>query len=115
MPGYKKPCRFCGKLVEENSAFCPFCTKAHPHQAVCPHCFAPISPGWSVCNKCGKALIINCPKCGNAVGPDGDVCEKCGAVVRYRCPTCAAVVAPGEKRCNRCGAKLAEFWKGKNV
>jgi predicted amidophosphoribosyltransferase len=111
MPGFKKPCRFCGKLVDENSAFCPFCTKAHPHQAMCPHCFAPISAGWTVCNKCGKDLLTPCPKCRNSVGPDDDVCPKCGTVIRYRCPTCAAVITKDEKRCGRCGTKLKDFWK----
>jgi len=113
MPGYKRPCRFCGNLVDENSAFCPFCSRAHPLQSVCPYCFAPLSAGWTICNKCGKPLQIPCPKCGNPTGPDLDVCEKCHSVVRYRCPTCAAVVLPGASRCNRCGAKLKDFWKGK--
>jgi len=113
MPGYKRPCRFCGKLVDENSAFCPFCSRAHPLQSVCPYCFAAISAGWTICNKCGKPLEIPCPKCGAPVGPDFDVCEKCHSVVRYRCPTCAAVIVPEASRCNRCGAKLKDFWKGK--
>ena len=111
MPGYKKPCRFCGKLVEENSAFCPFCARAHPHQAVCPYCLAPIAADWTVCNKCGRQLVIPCPKCGSPVGADIDACGNCGTVVRYRCPSCAAVVAPGERRCSRCGHKLKDFWK----
>ena len=115
MPGYKKPCRFCKNLVDENSAFCPFCGRAHPHQMVCPYCFAPIAEAWTVCNKCGKALVIPCPKCGSPAGPDADVCGNCHAVVRFRCPSCAAVVAPAEKRCTRCGAKLKDFWKSKGV
>ena len=115
MPGYKKACRFCGKLVDENSAFCPFCSRAHPHHAVCPYCSAPIETGWTLCNKCGRALVTACQKCGSPAGPDTDVCEKCGAVVRYRCPSCAAVVVSGEKVCNRCGNKLKDFWKSNRV
>jgi RNA polymerase subunit RPABC4/transcription elongation factor Spt4 len=111
MPGYKRPCRFCGNLVEENSAVCPFCARAHPLQMVCPYCFAPIAADWTVCNQCRRPLIVACPKCGNPVGPDSDVCEKCRTVIRYRCPACAAVVPLGEKKCPRCNAKLKEFWK----
>ena len=111
MPGYKRPCRFCGKLVDDNSLVCPFCSRAHPLQPVCPYCVAPIDLAWTVCNTCGKPLTIRCPKCGSPVGPDTDVCEKCQERVRYRCPTCAAVIAPDSKRCGRCGAKLKDFWK----
>jgi predicted amidophosphoribosyltransferase len=113
MPGYKRPCRFCGNLVDENSTVCPFCTRAHPLQMVCPYCMAPIQATWTVCNSCTKPLNIPCPRCGAAVGPDLDVCEKCQSVVRYRCPACAAVVAPDSKRCARCGTKLKEYWKSK--
>jgi len=113
MPGYKKPCRFCGQLIDENSIYCPFCTRAHPHQMVCPYCFAPITPQFTLCNKCGKPLVIQCPKCQAPVGPDTDVCERCKNVVRYRCATCAAVIVPVEKVCNRCGAKLKDFWKAR--
>jgi len=111
VPGYKHPCRFCGQLVEANSPYCPHCTRPHPHQMVCPWCFAPIQAGWRACNKCGRSLIVRCNKCGNEVGPDSDACEKCGTVIRHRCPTCAAVVTPGDRRCARCGQKLGEFWK----
>src|SRR3989337_970986 len=111
VPGYKHPCRFCGQLVEANSPYCPHCTRPHPHQMVCPWCFAPIQAGWRACNKCGMSLIVRCNKCGNEVGPDSDACEKCGTVIRHRCPTCAAVVTPGDRRCARCGQKLGEFWK----
>ncbi len=27
MPGYKRACRFCGQLVDEDSVVCPFCTR----------------------------------------------------------------------------------------
>ncbi|HKZ64394.1 MAG TPA: zinc ribbon domain-containing protein, partial [Thermoplasmata archaeon] len=77
MPGYKRACRFCGQLVEANSAYCPFCRRAHPHQMVCPWCMAPIQADWQACNKCGKALAIPCAKCGNPVGPDADACATC--------------------------------------
>jgi len=115
MPGFKHPCRFCGKLVDANSAYCPFCARPHPHQLACPWCLAPIQPDFQVCNKCGKRLIVLCAKCNAPVGPDGDACGQCGTVARYRCPTCAAVVGPGEKECGRCGAKLKDLWKTKGV
>ena len=113
MPGYKRPCRFCGNLVDENSAACPFCSRAHPLQMVCPHCFAPVQAAWTVCNACAKPLVIPCPRCNAPAGPDDDTCGKCHSVVRYRCPACAAVIAPGAKRCERCGTKLKDFWKSK--
>lgn len=115
MPGYKRPCRFCGNLIDENSAACPFCSRAHPLQMVCPNCFAPVQPGWKVCNACAKPLVVACPRCGAPAGPDDDVCGKCSAVVRYRCPACAAVITPGAKRCERCGTKLKDFWKSKGL
>ena len=111
MPGYKRACRFCGQLVEANSAYCPFCRRAHPHQMVCPWCLAPIQADWQACNKCGKALAIPCAKCGNPVGPDADACATCGTVARYRCPTCAAVVAAKARQCDRCGFALKDYWK----
>lgn len=115
MVGYKKPCRFCGNLVEELSVMCPFCGRAHPLQAVCPYCIAPIQPGWAVCNTCTKPLVIPCPRCGAQVGPDTDVCDRCKTVVRYRCPTCVVVIAVGDKKCPRCGTKLKEYWKSKGL
>ncbi len=115
MPGYKQACRFCGQLVDENSNVCPFCGRAHPLHAVCPNCVAPIQSGWTVCNTCGKPLVIPCPHCGAPVGPDTDVCEKCRTVIRYRCPACAAIVSAGAKRCDRCGAKLKDYWRSKGL
>jgi len=115
MPGFKQPCRFCGQLVDANSASCPFCARPHPHQMVCPYCVAPIQAGWQVCNKCGQRVVVPCAQCNAPIGPDGDVCAQCGKVARYRCPACAAVVTAGEKNCNRCGTKLKDFWKSKGV
>lgn len=115
VPGYLRPCRFCGKLVEENSVFCPFCARPHPLIAVCPYCLAPISPGWTLCNACGQPLVIPCPKCSSPVGPDTDECERCHAVVRYRCPSCAAVIALKSKRCERCGSSLKKYWVSKGL
>ncbi len=111
MPGYKRACRFCGQLVDEDSVVCPFCTRAHPLVPVCPYCVAPIDLAWTVCNSCKKPLTVACPKCTSPVGPDTDVCEKCHAVVRYRCPACAVVVVLDAKKCGRCGAKLKDYWK----
>lgn len=111
MPGYKRPCRFCGNLVEENSTTCPFCSRTHPLEMVCPYCVAPVQPAWTTCNVCGKPLSVVCARCGATIGPDLDACEKCHAVARYRCPACQAVVSLGAKRCDRCGAKLKELWK----
>lgn len=115
MPGYKKPCRFCGKLIDDDSAACPFCARAHPMQAVCPYCMAPIDLAWATCNVCGRPLTIACPKCRSPVGPDTDVCERCHEHVRFRCPTCAAVVGAGSKRCERCGTKLKDYWKSQGL
>ena len=115
MPGYKRPCRFCGQLVDETSNTCPFCGRAHPLQMVCPYCMAPVQANWVLCNTCGKNLTVPCPKCGTPAGPDNDVCANCHTVIRYRCPTCAAVISPGAKTCARCGAHLKDFWKSRGL
>ena len=30
MPGYKHPCKYCGKLVSFDDNVCPFCGKVNP-------------------------------------------------------------------------------------
>lgn len=111
MPGYKRACRFCGQLVDEDSVCLPVLHSGPSFTAGLSVLRRSIDLAWSLCNACKKPLTIPCPKCASPVGPDTDVCEKCHTVVRYRCPACAAVVVLDAKKCERCGAKLKDFWK----
>ncbi len=86
MPGYKHPCRYCGKLVEADFNICPFCGKTTPTGPLrCPKCRYPIEEGYKVCAHCGLALEISCPKCGKPTffGPN---CQVCNTVLTYEDP-----------------------------
>src|SRR5665647_2101471 len=86
MPGYKKPCRYCGKLAEPDANVCPFCGTIDPAGPPrCPKCRSPIQKGAKVCGSCGFSLEITCGSCGKITFPD-TYCEHCRNKVAVKCP-----------------------------
>ena len=51
----KKPCPYCGEMVEEDDKFCP---------------------------ACGKPLAHACPACGTTVEADNKFCPECGSPLK---------------------------------
>jgi hypothetical protein len=107
MPGFMRPCRYCGKLVPPDSGACPYCGKVRPLESPrCPRCRSPIEAGWQKCAACGASLRIKCPGCGKETF-FGDYCEACSAPLTTVCPNkkCKTEQPPGEK-CIKCGKPL---------
>lgn len=43
MGGYKQSCRYCGKLISDDSNVCPYCGKVNPLGPLrCPKCKNPV-------------------------------------------------------------------------
>lgn len=108
MSGYKKPCRYCGELVEPDSDFCPVCGKEDPSgPARCPDCRAPVQESWKLCNKCGRSLIVKCPKCGKDTFL-AMYCRNCNEKLVIVCPDpkCNTEQPVGNDKCIKCGKAL---------
>jgi len=108
MPGYKHPCRYCGKLIEAEANVCPFCGKINPLGPLrCPKCRNPIEKDYLVCPDCGLKLKILCPKCGKETF-FGDYCEACGQRLTVICPNprCKFEQPPVGENCLKCGKPL---------
>lgn len=108
MPGYKHPCRYCGKLIEAEANVCPFCGKVNPLGPLrCPKCRNPIQKGWKKCSNCGLSLEVDCPKCGKMTF-FGDYCEHCDARLVVVCQNskCKMEQPPIGDKCIRCGKPL---------
>jgi RNA polymerase subunit RPABC4/transcription elongation factor Spt4 len=108
MPGYKIPCRYCGKVIPPESNICPICGKANPIFLRCPKCKNLIEKGWVNCSSCGLSLKVICPKC-RAETFFGDYCEKCGSPLTVVCPNpkCRFEQPPIGDKCTRCGKPLS--------
>lgn len=108
MPGYKKACKYCSKLVEADAAACPFCGKVNPVDSLrCPKCRAPTEQGWIACTSCGMSLQLNCPKCGKPTF-FGDYCAHCNGRLTIVCPNrrCQTEQPPLGEKCIKCGKRL---------
>lgn len=107
MPGYKLPCRYCGKVIPPQSNVCPICGKANPIFLRCPRCKDLIEKGWVNCPSCGLSLKVTCPKC-KAETFFGDYCEKCGSPLTIVCPNpkCRFEQPPIGDKCVKCGKTL---------
>ncbi|MCL6088107.1 MAG: zinc ribbon domain-containing protein [Actinobacteria bacterium] len=107
MPGYKLPCRYCGKVIPPESNTCPICGKANPIFLRCPSCKDLIEKGWINCPGCGLSLKINCTNC-KAETFFGDYCEKCGLPLTVVCPNpkCRFEQPPISNKCIKCGKPL---------
>jgi RNA polymerase subunit RPABC4/transcription elongation factor Spt4 len=108
MPGYKRPCRYCGKLAEPDANVCPFCGTVEPAGPPrCPKCRSPIQKGAKICGSCGFLLEIICGSCGKATFPD-TYCEHCGKKVAIKCPNpkCGFEQVLYDNKCIKCEKKL---------
>lgn len=106
MPGYMKPCRYCGQLVPPDSNACPACGKWNPVDELrCPQCRSPIKEGWKACSHCGFALSVICPQCGK-VTFFGDHCQFCQARLMVACPKCGMEQPPVGNKCKKCGRPI---------
>jgi predicted amidophosphoribosyltransferase len=106
MPGYKHPCRYCGKLVSTDDNVCPFCGKVNPvGPQRCPKCRNPIETGQVRCSNCGLSLQINCPNCGKPTF-FGDYCQNCNNRLTVICPKCKTEQPPLGEKCIKCGKPL---------
>lgn len=107
MPGYKLPCRYCGKVIPPESNVCPICGKANPIFLRCPKCRDLIEKGWANCPGCGLSLKITCPTCKSETF-FGDYCEKCDFALTVVCPNpkCRLEQPPVSDKCIKCGKPL---------
>lgn len=106
MPGYKHPCKYCGKLVSVDDNVCPFCGKVNPvGPQRCPKCRNPIETGQARCSNCGLSLQINCPYCGKPTF-FGDYCQNCTRRLTVICGKCKTEQAPLGEKCIKCGKPL---------
>lgn len=79
MPGYKHPCRYCGKYVPEDANLCPFCGRKGPvGEFRCRKCGSPVEKEWKVCSHCGLKLEVQCPSCKKQTFY-AEICLECGA------------------------------------
>jgi RNA polymerase subunit RPABC4/transcription elongation factor Spt4 len=106
MPGYKHPCRYCGKLVSSDDNSCTFCGKVNPTGSdKCPKCRHPIKEGQLTCSDCGQNLQIKCPHCGETTFFT-DYCNNCGQRLTVICTKCGEEQPPISKKCLKCDKPL---------
>ena len=108
MPGYKHPCKYCDKLIPEDSNVCPLCGKMDPlGDFRCPKCKTPVKKDWKVCNNCGLKLEIACPSCGKATF-FSDYCDVCGKRLTVICPNkkCKEEQPPIGDKCIKCNKPM---------
>lgn len=107
MAFYKQPCIHCGRFIEKDARFCPYCQSGSPFGYLCPSCLNPIEKGQRVCSSCGRSLYINCPKCGKQTFVQ-ERCEACGTSLMILCqnPRCGVMQFFENTKCNACGKKI---------
>ncbi|MDD5659548.1 MAG: zinc ribbon domain-containing protein [Actinomycetota bacterium] len=107
MPGYKIPCRYCGKVIPPESNVCPICGKSNPIFLRCPRCKDLIEKGWVNCPSCGLSLKVTCPKC-KVETFFADYCDKCGSALTVVCPNpkCRFEQPPVSDKCVKCKKPL---------
>lgn len=106
MPGYKHPCKYCGKLVSSDEGLCPFCGKVNPTEPYrCPRCRHPIDHGQIRCSDCGQSLRVKCPHCAQETF-FGDYCGGCGKRLTIKCRRCGEEQPPLGNKCIKCGKPL---------
>ncbi len=104
--GYKHPCKYCDKLVNQGAKVCPFCGKVSPLGPFrCPKCMNPTTRDQVVCSACGLALKIICPFCKKETF-FGDYCDKCDKRLLIVCPNCLKEQPPIGDKCMKCGKKI---------
>jgi RNA polymerase subunit RPABC4/transcription elongation factor Spt4 len=106
LPSFKRPCRYCSKLVTPEDAVCPYCGKESPIYIRCLKCRSVIQKDYAKCPGCGMPLRIYCVKCGKPTFFD-IYCEACGQKQEIECPKChtSQIPFPGQ-RCVKCKSEL---------
>lgn len=107
MTSYVKQCVHCGKMIPEDSRYCPKCISRNPFIIKCPECFRTVTKDEKECNCCGRKLTVKCPQCGE-VSFILDQCEKCGVGFLKECfnKRCGEMVFFQNEYCAMCGRKL---------
>jgi len=105
LPSYKRPCRYCGKLVLPEDYTCPFCGKESPIYIRCPKCKAETQKEYQKCPSCGQALHVLCVRCGRPTFFDV-YCETCGQKQEVECLKCHTIQIPFDSRCVKCRTDL---------
>ena len=91
--GKKLTCPHCGKVIPEDSIFCPLCGESIHGQRqrrelsdepFCPRCGKRIMVGVETCMWCGNEVkerlegVMYCPVCGRKQGYERSFCQFCG-------------------------------------
>ncbi len=105
LPSFKRPCRYCSKLVMPEDVTCPFCGKESPIYIRCPKCKAEVKRDYQKCPSCGQALQIICTKCGKQTFFDV-YCDACGQKQEVECPKCHTKQPPVFTNCISCKKQL---------
>lgn len=108
MAGYKKPCNYCGILIDPHTNVCPHCSKVNPLGPLrCPKCKAPIKKAFKTCGQCGLVLEVKCPTCEKMTF-FGDYCEHCDARLTVVCKRrkCKTEQPPLGDKCIKCEKPL---------
>ncbi|MDG6922009.1 MAG: hypothetical protein JRN67_01795, partial [Nitrososphaerota archaeon] len=87
MPSFRRPCRYCSKLVLPEDNVCPFCGKESPIYVRCPKCKKEVSKDYQKCPDCGQPLRIICITCSKPTFFD-IYCEACSQKLEVECPKC---------------------------
>jgi hypothetical protein len=106
LPSFKRPCRYCSKLVTPEDLSCPFCGKESPIYIRCPNCNSEIRKDYVRCPSCSISLQIYCPNC-NAQTFFDVYCEKCGKKIEIECSKCHTKQPPVRQKCISCHKSLA--------
>lgn len=112
MASYKQPCHHCGKYIEADSRFCPFCMSGSPFGYLCPNCLRPIQKGQPICTGCGRMLYTSCPSCNKSTFVQ-ECCEQCGKTLMVRCQNhrCGVLQFFENTKCTACGKKIKPIKK----
>jgi len=109
-PSFKRPCRYCSKLVTPEDVVCPFCGKESPIYIRCPACKAEVRRDYAKCPSCGQVLRIVCVNCGKPTFFDV-YCEACGQKQEVECPRCHTKQIPLWPSCVKCKRDLPVYAK----
>jgi RNA polymerase subunit RPABC4/transcription elongation factor Spt4 len=100
-------CGNCGKDIEDNAKFCPYCgcgfsvpvtgiiepaikQAQYTREAImsCGNCGIKIEEGDKFCQGCGHEIFVSqsrefkCPSCGTVLKDDAEFCKNCGEAVK---------------------------------
>lgn len=75
-----KNCSNCGKQIEGDFAFCPYCGEKIENQKKCAVCGTVLNGDYLFCPVCGSSVKgeIICPSCGKKADGEYGFCTNCG-------------------------------------